>query len=209
MVSIGIPTIKDNVDAQIEAIKQSTEVEVDVFGTCTKGSAAQNRNLVIERAKYDLIIMCDDDIEGYYFDWVKDMLNIWDDEKMNILSIRPLRKDGSICPLLGDNGSQGLEQGLLFPALHTKATGLNICGSATIMFKKTHVRFDEQAYVAGGCYEDSDFAMSCNKAFPNKKVYITNQVRLIHNMEQKGRGVNREHWVHNRDSFAKKWGITI
>lgn len=209
MVTIGIPTIKDNVDEQIEKIKKSTNIEVEVFGTCTKGSASENRNLVIDRAKYDLIIMTDDDVDGYYFDWVKDMLEVWDESKMNILSIRPLRKDGSICPLLGDNGSSRTDQGDIFPAVHTDRTGFNICGSATIMFKRTHVRFDSSAYIFGGCYEDSDFCMEMNKKFPNKKVYITNKVKLIHNMEQKGRGVNKEHWAHNRNSFGKKWGTFI
>jgi hypothetical protein len=210
MITIGIPTIKDNVNKQIEEIKNSTEIPIEVIATCKKQSASLNRNEIIDKAKYDLIILTDDDCENYYKDWVKDLLSYWDETKMNMLSVRTIKPDGSLCILLGDGGGIISNEEPIVEAIHTKQTGLNICGSATIMFKKTHIRYDTNFKAC--TYEDSSFCLDLNEAFPHKKIYICNKVKIVHRMEAKGRGSRpglRDNWAHNRDYFHRKHGILI
>jgi len=212
-VSIVIPSIKPDCKEQIkEILGCKYGIPVEVFSVNKQQSAATNRNACIDKAKHDKIIMCDDDITGYFDLWADYMQAHFYIADYSILSVRPIRADGSLCPHLGDNNGQLDDKEPIVRALHTDRTGLNLCGSATIMFnRKDGIRFDE-GYKGGGCYEDTDFCMQYKKKWPDRDIMICNDVKLIHNMERKGRetmpGTYDNH-NHNRGYFAEKWGIEL
>lgn len=208
MISICIPSCKDNISNQLNEInKYKKRQDCKFVLSLQKQSAAKNRNYCIDNAHGEIIVMMDDDITGFYSGWLDTMLSYFTNE-ISILSIRPIKPDGSLCPILGDNNGKLSDVPDIVPAIHSEKTGLNIVGSACIMFKKTHIRFDEN--YNGATYEDTDFAMQHLKEFPDKKIMICNRIKLIHKMEAKGRGsekCKRDNWIFNHNYFNKKWNI--
>jgi glycosyltransferase involved in cell wall biosynthesis len=213
-VTIGIPTLKTEkeVRAQIDEIhKFPPSCDYEVIASYIKQSAAKNRNWIIDNAKGDIVIQCDDDITGYFPGWADILVDaLFFDNTISIISARPLSPSGGRAPILGDcnNPISDME---FTKCIHTEKTGLNVCGSATIAFwRECGVRFDE-AYL--GCtYEDTDFCMSMNKKYPKKQIVFANRCTIVHNEEKKGRGSSegkRDYWQHNHNYFADKWGIRI
>jgi glycosyltransferase involved in cell wall biosynthesis len=213
-VSIAIPTLKDpkKIQGQIYEInKYPPSCDYEVIASCINQSAAKNRNWCIDSATGDIIIMCDDDITGYFPGWADLLIDsLFFNSNFSIASARPLKPNGGLAPILGDN-SQAPESVEYQKCIHTTETGLNICGSATIAFwRKGCPMFDEN-YV-GATYEDSDFCMSMKQKYPEKDIIFVNKCNIIHNEERKGRGPkagDRTWWRHNHDYFANKWGVRI
>lgn len=218
-VSIVIPTMKSQgtVEKQLIDIKNTITndtYEYEVFsGAHINQSAAHNRNWCIDKAKGEVIIMMDDDMEGFYTGWADNLITplVKEKEKYNILAARLVKRNGEYAPMLGVDHISN-DKGC-FKAIHTPQTGLNIVCSACISFWKTDgVRFDTDNFGVGACYEDSDLAMSFNKKFPDRCVAINNDCCLIHLGESKGRGSapgKKDYWEHNKKAFAQKWGIEI
>ena len=71
--------------------------------------------------------------------------------------------------------------------------------TALIAFRKTHVRFDE-GFVGSG-YEDTAWMNEMNIAYPNKRMVINNECRLIHINEEKGQG--GANFEHNKAHYLK------
>lgn len=216
LVSIVIPTLKtpDGIVGQLNEIRsKKTNFEYELFaGSHTPLSAAGNRNWCLDRSKGDIVIMMDDDMKGFYDNWVDDLITplIEGKDKYNIMSARLLQKNGQVGPQLGNNGKYEAH-GDMEVAIHCEATGLNIVGSACIsFFREDGIRFDE--HYRGSTYEDTDFCMEYNKQFPNRKVFINNKCRIIHLGEGKGRGSKRglrDNWKFNKEYFANKWKVTV
>jgi len=212
MISIVIPTMKSV--EEIEPLKKqiiektSKEESYYLFASCKPQSAAKNRNDCIDAAKDGIIIMLDDDIQGFYPGWVAALVTplLERPDKYSIVAARTMTASGSRCPQLGDNNQLDLSAPYV-KAIHTDETQLNIVGSACIAFVKDSTRFNEGYW--GATYEDSDFCMEINKKYPNKQIIINNACKLIHNMEAKGRGSNRENWIHNKILFTRIWGWEI
>jgi GT2 family glycosyltransferase len=212
-VSLGIPTMKSpsSLTAMRDNILKYIDCIDEVYFSCVPQSAAKNRNMCIDNTKSDILIMADDDIVFNIEGWATMLCEaLVENKDFSIVSARPVHADGSDCPTLGDCGSPRRE-GKYQTCLHTEKTGLNVVGSACICFwRDCGVRFDEE-YI-GACYEDTDFSMSMNVAFPERHIAFVNKCNIIHNEERKGRGSSagkRDYWRHNHDYFAEKWGVRI
>lgn len=212
-ISICIPSIKTTAELSDQIIDiakntfDSSYRNYELVTVCKKQSAAKNRNECIEKAKYNLIIMMDDDIFGFFPEWASLLIKplIENPDKYNIISARLLHENLEIAPALGDCGSKEIKEKYQ-KAIHTEKTQLNIVCSACIAFYKSGIIFDEN-YQGGGAYEDSDFAMAYSEIFYNRINILNNECKLIHKMEAKNRGDGRSYWKHNRDYFNKKWKI--
>jgi glycosyltransferase involved in cell wall biosynthesis len=213
LISITIPTIKDDVQDQIDLIEKNTDKDInwELVVVQNKASASINRNLCIERAKGDVIVMIDDDIFGFYDGWIKCFISpmINNPDKISMITPRLINKEGVLSGQLGDNGKKVIPEEDYTTAIHTDETKLNIIGSSCIAFFKNDIRFDEG--YPGATYEDGDFCMQFNKAFPEKKIVINNKCKMIHLDEGKGRKNKKGENIpsYNKKFFATKWGIEI
>jgi hypothetical protein len=206
MITIGIPTLKDRaeIQKQIDEINcYPPDCEYEVIASCIKQSAAKNRNWVIDNAKYDKIIMIDDDITGFYDGWYKPLVGNLD--KYSIVSARPIDKNGKIAPTLGDCSNKEV-CGLYQVCIHTEKTGLNVCCSSCIAFKTSSgVRFDENYKAA--VWEDFDFCLEMKKQHPDKDIVFANKCNVVHLNAMQGRTSDDIRFNHKY--CKEKWGIEI
>jgi glycosyltransferase involved in cell wall biosynthesis len=212
LISITIPTIKDDITHQKKMIQKNTDDDLnwEIVVVKHKASASVNRNLCIEQAKGDIIVMIDDDIMGFYNGWIRDFITplIENPDNISMITPRLINRDGVLSGQLGDNGDKNIPDEQYTVAKHTDETNLNIIGSSCIAFFKNDIRFDEN--YPGATYEDSDFCMQFAKAFPEKRIVINNRCKMIHLDEGKGRSINGENIsLLNKKYFAEKWGIEI
>ena len=78
-VSIIIPTIRteEEIANLISEIKNSVAHELDlIIVSNANKSAAENRNIGLNKAKAEFIVMCDDDIEKFPYGWDRDLIDM-------------------------------------------------------------------------------------------------------------------------------------
>ena len=195
LVSILIPTCKtkENVAQQIGDIKRTVPPDCEVIASCLQGSASVNRNYCLNHANGDIIVMMDDDITRFYNGWLIDLIrNFGFDMTLGIVSARLLRSDGNYAFMMGD------------PKVYTipmvECTGKKVC-TACIAFRKTPIRFDENFQGSG--FEDDDFSIQFRSMYPDKRILINNQCKLVHLNEMKNQG--GIYWKHNKAYFLSKY----
>lgn len=211
-ISITIPTIKLDITNQIDLLKQniSSNINYEIIIVNQQKSAAINRNACIEKAQGSLIIMIDDDIWGFYDNWIYDLIKplLENPEEYSIITPRLVDPNYKYVGQLGDCSNPNIPNEEITIAKHTEKTGLNIIGSSCIAFFKNDIRFDEK-YI-GATYEDADFCMMMNQQYPDKKNIINNKCKLIHMGEAKGRIINGDSVSQpNKEYFKNKWGVEI
>lgn len=191
MVDIIIPTCKN---AQ-ELSPLMSEIEgfslgCRVIATCTKASAALNRNIGLGATSSDIVIMVDDDMAGFYDGWWQEL-------------IRPLKEDPAVYMVSARlTKADGKDGAMMFAG----STAGDTCvvarvPTACVAFRRTDIWFDE-TFIGSG-YEDDDFCAQMAREFPQGKVVINNRVRLIHLNEMKNQ--NGEYYSKNRAYFESKW----
>lgn len=167
---------------------------LSVIATTQPGlSAARNRNLAISMAHSELVVMIDDDIAGFHFEWWKKMIEpLILDRDVVLVSARLMKPDGSDGYMTGecyDKWSDVVD----VPAREVP--------SACIAFRLDGTTFDE-GYLGSG-FEDNDFCRQLTAKYPNSRIVIANNCRMIHLNEMKNQS---SFDVHNRALFNKKWG---
>ena len=195
-IDIVIPTMKSYQDIrqQIIDIDKYTKEDHRIIATCQKVSAAKNRNIGLEKAKSDIVVMLDDDITGFYNKWLIRLLVPFTDSDLYIASARLMKPDGNYAVMNGNTeanrkgayGIPGGKDGCL--------------PSAAIAMRKTDIRFDEN--FKGSGYEDTDIMYQYRQRFNPCKFIICNRCQLVHNHEKKNQ---EKYFIHNRDYFVKKW----
>jgi hypothetical protein len=191
-MDIIIPTNKSNyaiapLICNIEGFSQGHRV----FATCCqKGSAATNRNIGLEWAKSEIVIMVDDDMAGFFEGWVEGLIGpLVQDKNVVMVSARLTRQDGSNGAMMfSDDSKPDFAQ---VPRLMT----------ACVAFRKEDIRFDE-GFIGSG-FEDDDYCAMLSLKYPKGKFLVNNQVRLIHLNEMKNQ--SGEFYVKNKERFDKKW----
>jgi hypothetical protein len=124
----------------------------------------------------------DDDITGFYEGWEQDLIKPLEDNSISIVSARLVNEQGKNIPMMFDG------------------TKYNVVPTGCIAFRKTGIRFDEN--YKGYGYEDTDFCLQMQTVYPNKKVLINDNCKLIHPTQDKGFRSREE----NRKYFNNKWG---
>jgi len=184
-VSIIIPTIKTEKEIAdlISEIKNSVVYELDlIIVSNANKSAAKNRNIGLDKARGEFIIMCDDDVEGFPCGWDKDLINALKKTKASMVGARLLNPDGT----LHKTNYGNLDISKDFIEVRTMIT-------ACCAFRNTKLRFDEN--YKGSGFEDTDFCKQLEVKF-----FVANKVKIVQRNEHKN-PFNTQ----NRDYFRSKW----
>jgi len=190
-VDIIIPTCKSQyavapIVNDVEGFSQGCRV----LATCAKVSAAANRNIGLKWATADIIIMCDDDMAGFYDGWWQELVSPLTDPAIILVSARLLKRDGSLGPMMYGGDSTG------------DMTEVPRVPTACIAFRRDdEIRFDEN-FIGSG-FEDDDFCAQLSNKHIGGRVVINNNVKLIHLNEMKNQ--NGEYYSKNKAYFESKW----
>lgn len=189
---ILIPTCKSEIEiaplmCDIEGFSEGCRV----IATCTKASAAVNRNIALDRSTSNIVIMADDDITGFYDGWWRDMLAPFrGDKSVCMVSARLLRPDGTPGTMVGNN--YNLDPPMVDVADRELPT-------ACVAFWRDGTKFDE-GFVGSG-FEDNWFCRCLQKKYPQGRFVINNKCRLVHINEMKNQ--HGPNWDHNRKHFEE------
>lgn len=204
MIQIIVPTCKASVNSVRNQIIQTSGIKPIV--TCKAVSAPTNRNfglsIALKNCKQDgndIIIMCDDDIKGFYEGWVNDLTKpFFDDKDLVMISAR----------LMHDNNTPGVMMDIVPDlSVDVQYVETRALPSACIAFKwDCRIWFDESFSVnnKGSGFEDLDFCWQINARNKNSKYAIANKCKLIHKNEQKNQGSYMQIF---HQKFKRKWGL--
>lgn len=201
MLDICIPTLTPypNLANQVACIADTTQNPYRLIASCQKACAATNRNFCLRVASGNIIVMLDDDIEGFYPGWDRDLIGpLLHDPDICLVSARPIRHDGQPGRLCCGNVP-------LTPELvEVKPRRDCVLPSAAIAFRNLGFQFDE-SFVGSG-WEDNDFCFQYIQDSPHWKFVINNGCRLVHRNEMKNQWDGN--FEKNREYFYSKWGLT-
>ncbi len=204
MIDVIIPTCKTQPEiADLAAeIVRTADISVRVFPTCKPASAAANRNLGLNQASGDIVIMVDDDVCKFPLNWISDLIKPLETEVRCVLvSARLMNADGTPGPMTGEPPP-------------TAGIGLTIATrlpTACIAFHNDGLRFDEN-FVGSG-WEDDDWTAQLRERYPDSLFLINEEVRVVHHNEMKNqcftKGVGpvpSGNFEKNRAYYESKWG---
>ncbi len=167
----------------------------EVFASCAKASASVNRNLCLDQISVgDVAIMLDDDISGFYDNWVDDLLVGLTLQNAVMVSARLMNADGTFGGTCSECFENTPDEIVVREGEHC------IIPSAAIAFVYRH-RYDN--FFEGSGWEDNDVICQYRQADPNCDFIQSNRCQLIHRNEMKNqKGPN---WRHNYLYFKSKW----
>lgn len=190
---IIIPTNKDRADiaASIAAI-EATAPGCRIVYTGFRASASTNRNFGLNHAG-PLVIMVDDDIQGFFLGWAAKLCAPLADKAVVMVSARLMKPDGTPGAMMDIRPD--------FSAEIVEATG-RLLPSACVAFRNEgRLRFDEAFRGAG--YEDTDYCRQLGARHRRGRFLVHNGVKLTHVNEQKGQ--DSENMQFNRAYYLSKW----
>lgn len=186
----------EEIQPMVDSINEQTYLETGyrLIPTCCPASASVNRNFGLDLATASIVVMLDDDIIGFHPGWLSALvepLDYYDD--VCLVSARLLDADGTIANMMGGTVPQ---QGIVDIRRSSYRNYFRVT-TAAIAFPNTALRFDEN-FVGSG-YEDTDFMNRFNEIWPDKRMVINNDCKLIHLNEEKNQG--GPFWNRNRDYY--------
>lgn len=193
--TIIIPTCKPRkfLNKQLNEILFYSTDKPKIVTTCAEASAAVNRNIGLNMAKSEFVIMCDDDIHGFFQGWDRLLiLPMLEDENIVMVSACLVNIEGGFALMM--NIKHDLTKKI-------QVIDNRFLPSSCIAFRKDTLKFDEE-YIGSG-WEDSDFCRQMQDKYPCGKFVINNSVRLIHDNNM----TNQTLWGDNSKYYAKKWGL--
>lgn len=196
-MDILIPSLKPR--KQLNLLIDSIEKTVENPNIITSGfrvSAATNRNYCLNRATSDIVIMMDDDMDGFYKGWAETLIKPLKNPEILMVSARLLNVDGGPGVMVGENYD-------LIPGL--VEIGQKQLPTACIAFYNRKVRFNEN-FIGSG-FEDNRFCLMLGMSCPTGKFVINNDCQLVHLNERKNQG--GEFWNQNQKYFKSILGKTI
>lgn len=189
-VSIIIPTIKkpEEIKGLIAEIKRNVVHELELIIASGKRGAAANRNIGLDRATSEFVIMCDDDIEQLPYGWDRDLIDA-------------LKKTGAIMVgprLLNPNGSLQRTNYRNYDLSKDFVEVRRMIGACNVS-RNSALRYDEN-YLWWG-REDTDFCKQLGGKF-----FVINTVKVVHRNEHKNPYGSKEQEAENFAYFIRKWG---
>lgn len=176
-----------------------------IYPTSINGSASVNRNVGLEVAVSDLVIMVDDDVTKFP--------PLWDS-----LLLRPLREHPECvmvsARLMNADGTSGPMLGLPPP---TKDSGWTEVSERKLLtaccaFPNDGLRFDENFLGSG--FEDDDFCAQLRQKYPDGTFLINEDVRVVHLNSMRNQGfikgvgpVPGGNFEKNKAYYEKKWSV--
>lgn len=150
-----------------------------VIPTCQKVCAAKNRNIGLEAATSDIVIMIDDDISGFYDGWDKELIKpLLENDDISYVSAHLVQENGMDAAMMfHGNDNEYLTE---VPRMPT----------ACVAFRNDGLRFHEE-YIGSG-FEDDDFCVQLYERYPESRMVINNRVRMVHANEKKNQVNNNK-----------------
>lgn len=187
MYNIVIPTYKQMLEvlSQTSEIRLNTPEKHEIIASCNNQSAAKNRNWVHSQAKSDIIIMMDDDIAGFYPGWLSTLIKpLNEDTNVRLVSARLMKPNGSFAGMMTSKCKTDSRLELV-PRIPTACFAYRKSDlDALIAFHNdTSLPFDEE--FKGSGWEDNALCHDLYMRFPNAKIMINNECKLIHLNEEK------------------------
>lgn len=180
-LDIMIPTIRrrEEIQPQIDEIRKHTRRPHRIIASCQRDvSAAKNRNLCLEYARGEFLIMVDDDISGFYPGWEDGLLApLAADPLVCLVSARLMNPDGTVGPMCGVGRTMSQ------PLIEVRPRRDCVLPSAAIAFRNLGLRFDE-GFIGSG-FEDGDFCFQLFALNSQHKFLVNNKCQLIHANEAK------------------------
>jgi glycosyltransferase involved in cell wall biosynthesis len=174
----------------------SCDRSVTINYSCSKKSAAVNRNACLNCAQTKYIVMIDDDITGFFPGWSKVLVEPLEDPEILYVSARLLNEYGKPQMVMGFSKD-----------LNHKHVPVTIAPSAAIAFRNDGTRFCEKYQGSG--WEDTDFHFQLKEKYGyDKKVIVNNEVKLTHLHEMKnqnGIGEGYNPFEENKKIFDSRW----
>lgn len=177
-----------------------SELYGEIIVTSQNSSASVNRNYGLNNSESEILVMMDDDITGFYDGWLSDLVEpMFKDNTIIIASARMLKEDGSYGPMMGGN-VMPKDKGVFDVVPSGYMNYRRVC-TACIAIRKNRIRFDEN-FIGSG-YEDTDYMNSISASYPDKRIVVNNNCKLIHLNEMKNQG--GKYWKHNKKYYLSKY----
>lgn len=192
-IDILIPTCKtfNQIQSQIEEIERNTPEPHRIIVTCLETSAAINRNFAHANAESDIVVMLDDDITGFYPNWLSDLIRpLYYSEVIKLVSARYLKIDGKTLAHTM-SGNYSLSEDCVF--VDKSPTACFVYRKKELdalvgFHTKSSLPFDEKFLGSG--WEDDALCWDLLKRFPHTKFVINNKCKLVHINEMKNQHEN-------------------
>jgi len=196
-IDIIYVTHKEMDEEKRKEIENNTPEAHVLIPTCQLGkSASINRNYGLENSTSEIFVMMDDDITGFYPGWLTDLVKpLIDNNTIIIASIRCLDKHRRIGSMMCTSGipyDSGIYETKLCGYKNYKRVP-----TACLAIRKNDVRFDEN-FIGSG-YEDTAFCNYISMIYPQKRIVINNNCKLIHLNEMQNQG--GVYWEHNKNYY--------
>lgn len=195
ILEIAVPTCKpwSEVRSLVKEIEATAGCAHRVICTCSAGSASQNRNLALAECTGPIVVMVDDDVEGFPQGWALRLAaGLRDHPDWLMLSARLLRQDGRPGYMLGTGHAPRQQEGYLEVPTRELVT-------ACMVLRNDGTRFDE-GYLGSG-WEDNHFCADLREKYPTGKFVIDCGVSVVHRNEMKAQ---RENWEHNKARYQAR-----
>jgi glycosyltransferase involved in cell wall biosynthesis len=170
-------------------LRMFTSHEHRIITTCLDASASVNRNYGLSLSEADVVIMIDDDISGFYDEWVEKLIKPLDDSGIVFVSARLVRKDGRPATMVNRSNDY------TSPIVTVESAPTAACA-----FRWTATRFCEE--YRGSGFEDTHFIKELQRDVGGR-VVVNNRCKLIHANEMKNQIKNFDH---NYAVFHRYWG---
>jgi GT2 family glycosyltransferase len=200
-IDIVLVTYKDK--EGIDIINRVSEIEFfggyrNLIVTGINDSASVNRNYGLDNTDAAIVIMMDDDVTGFYQDWINDLVNpMLQNSSIIIASARLLNKNGTFGSMMGGNNIPK-DSGIYDVTFCGYRNHKRIC-TACIAIRNNDVRFDE-GFVGSG-YEDTDYCNRISEKFAGLRMVVNNNCKLVHLNEEKNQG--GLYWEHNKKYYLR------
>jgi hypothetical protein len=185
-----------------EEIRSSAGYPHRVILSCSRSSAAVNRNLGLDLAaaaglSTEVVVMLDDDIRPLTEGWLDLLMMDMSRTGILMVSAQLYKPGGGYAYMTGldDWGGQPHHEGET--VVPTKKLLTACCA-----FRPSGYRFDE-GYVGSG-FEDVDLCNQLSAADPSGAFLVCHDAHVIHYNEQ--REQRGENWEKNKALYESKWG---
>lgn len=190
MISIVIPTCKpqDDIRNMLVDIETNTLEWHKVIHTCLPLPAARNRNIAHAsvRREVQFVVSLDDDIQGFYPGWLTDIIQpLKEDETIRFASARLMKPGGREVNFMMTSSFDLKNKYEDVPRCPTSAYAYRKKDFDSLFefYNKDSLPFDEN--FKGSGWEDNALCHDLKMRFPDSRIIINNQCKLIHVNEEK------------------------
>ena len=193
-IDVIIPTCRTRpeVEDQIAEIIRTAGVPVNVIATCQPICSAKNRNIGLDQAQSEIVVMIDDDVTGLPKDWVSGLVQVMRDfPNCVMVSAQLMRPEGGYGLMMGCPHGRPIGSGL------HPIDGPHLL-TACIAIRNDGLRFNE-AFLGSG-WEDNAYNDLQRETYPNAVWLVQHDIQVTHRNEMK---FQRENFRRNQEYYTQ------